>query len=88
MKRHNTAIQSSQKPATQDPAKDAGARGGLRVYGRGGVLEAITRREYKVGYRKLQTGSFASSQEQKEWEDFRDSLSPKSLAMVLDDSWE
>jgi hypothetical protein len=52
------------------------------------VLMKITRDEYRRGLKKLNTNSFKSSDEQKEWETFRDSLSPTTLAIASAEKWE
>ena len=74
--------------ATASSSSSNPNRAAQRVFGSGGALMKITRDEYRRGLKKLMTNSFKSPAEQKEWEDFRDGLSPETLAIVSAKKWE
>jgi hypothetical protein len=88
MKRAGQAISEAPAAASSSNSNSNTSRAAERVFGAGGVLMKITRDEYRRGLKKLNTNSFKSSDEQKEWETFRDSLSPTTLAIASAEKWE
>jgi hypothetical protein len=86
MKRAGQAI--SEAPAVTSSSNNNSSCAAERLFSAGGALMKITRDEYRRGLKKLNTNNFKSPDEQKEWEDFRDSLSPTTLAIVSAKKWE
>ncbi len=77
--------ETAEKPAAEQTYLN---RPSERIYGSGGVLEKITRKIYQDGLKNLKNRTFQNKAAQKEWEEFRDGLSPDTLKMVLDEDWE
>ena len=46
------------------------------------------RRTYNNGLQKLQDNSFESKEAKKEWEQWRDGMTPEELSMVTSEDWE
>jgi hypothetical protein len=94
MRKHQAAMKKAGQVGGETPAAAAAAsssnssRAAERVFGASGALMKITRDEYRRGLKKLNANTFKSPTEQKEWEDFRDSLSPTTLAIVSAKKWE
>jgi hypothetical protein len=91
MRRHQAAMKRVGKApaaASNNNSNSNASRATERVFGSGGALMKITRDEYRRGLKKLNTNSFRSPEEQKEWEVFRDGLSPTTLAIVSAEEWE
>ena len=71
----------------EDEDEEMVSRADVRLYGLGGAYHKILRDEYRRGLEKLETNSFENSAAKKEWETFRDKLTPEALAMVSDPKW-
>ncbi|KAJ8115211.1 hypothetical protein OPT61_g3093 [Boeremia exigua] len=90
LRKHKTVIDSQPKDTNKIPtaARTTEGQAGVRIYGAGGTFEKLLRQEYQRGLSHLTANTFSSTDAKREWEAFRDSLSPKSLAIVLADDWE
>jgi hypothetical protein len=94
MRKHQAAMKKAGQVRGETLAAAAAAsssnssRAAERVFGASSALIKITRDEYRQGLKKLNANTFKSPTKQKEWEDFRDSLSPTTLAIVSAKKWE
>ncbi|KAJ8111992.1 hypothetical protein OPT61_g5543 [Boeremia exigua] len=90
LRKHQAVMDSQLKDTNKIPtaARTTEGQAGVRIYGAGGTFEKLLRQEYQRGLRHLTANTFSSPDAKREWEAFRDSLSPKSMAIVLADDWE
>jgi hypothetical protein len=52
------------------------------------VVEALIRKQYEEGMKKMELGSWRDNQERVDWLNFVDNLSVKELALVKADDWQ
>lgn len=63
------------------------ARSAKHLFGVGGALQSVMRKEYKRGLKNLQTNSFESQAAKDQWIAWRDELEPEELAMLTSNEW-
>jgi hypothetical protein len=94
IRKHQAAMKKAGQVRGETPAVAAAASSSnsscaaKRVFSASGALMKITWDEYRQGLKKLNANTFKSPTKQKEWEDFCDSLSPTTLAIVSAKKWE